>query len=350
MPMNVYPDNLTQALSRKLAPVYMICGDEPLQIMEAADQIRQACRDAGFVSSERYQVDNARSFDWQALAMSGNTMSLFGDKKVINLHMPLGKPGTEGANAFKKWCESPPPDTVLLITAGKPEGRFQTSAWFKAIDKVGVTMLVWPLPLPKARLWIRDRLVSNKVQAEEAAIDLLLARVEGNLLAARQEIEKLAILYAGETVGPREVLASVTDSSRYTILDLIDAALSSDTPRAIKVLDGLKAAGDAPVLICWHLASEVRKISAVLGRMDAGENSSQAMMKSGVWKNRQPLISKVLRERSRVFWLRALSDCSYLDRLSKGMADGDLWAEISALVTRLSGSRWPLIRAADIGR
>ena len=348
--MNVYPDNLAEALLRKIAPVYMITGDEPLQMMEASDQIRQACRDAGFISSERFQVDNARSFDWQALAMSGNTMSLFGDKKVINLTIPNGKPGMEGAKALKNWCESPPEDTVLLITAGKPEGRFQTSAWFKAIDKIGITMQVWPLPLPKARQWIRDRLIAHQVQADDAAVEMLLGRVEGNLLAAKQEIEKLAILYSGHAVGPREVLASVTDSSRYTILDLVDAALNSDTPRAIKVLDGLKAAGDAPVLICWHLSSEVRKIATVMGRLDAGENSTQAMMKSGVWKNRQPLISKVIRERSRLFWLRAQSDCSYLDRLSKGMADGELWAEIGALVARLSGSRWPLIRVADIGR
>lgn len=346
--MNVYPDNLAQALSRKLAPVYMICGDEPLQIMEAADQIRAACKAADFTNSERYQVDNARSFDWQALAMSGNTMSLFGDKKVINLHIPSGKPGTAGSAALKKWCETPPEDTILLITAGKPEGRFQTSAWFKAIDKAGVTMQVWPLAPQKMRQWICNRLQANSVQADDAAVDMLVGRVEGNLLAARQEIEKLAILHSGEAVGPREVLASVTDSSRYTVLDLMDAALSSDTPRAIKVLDGLKAAGVAPVLICWNLASEVRKIAGVFNRMDAGENASQAMMKSGIWKNRQTLISQVMRERSRAFWLRAVSDCSYLDRLSKGMADGDLWTEIAALVTRLSGSRWPLIRTADI--
>lgn len=347
--MNVYPDNLAQALSRKLAPVYMICGDEPLQMMESADQIRLACKTAGFTNSERYQVDNARSFDWQALAMSGNTMSLFGDKKVINLHIPNGKPGTEGAAALKKWCESAPEDTILLITAGKPEGRFQNTAWFKAIDKAGVTMQVWPLSAQKTRQWISGRLRSNEVLADEAAIDLLVGRVEGNLLAARQEIEKLAILYRGAAVGPREVLASVTDSSRYTVLDLMDAALSSDTSRAIKVLDGLRAAGVAPVLICWNLASEIRKISATFGRLDAGENASQAMMKSGIWKNRQPLITKVMRERSRTFWLRAVSDSSYLDRLSKGMADGDLWTEIAALVIRLSGSRWPLIRAADVG-
>lgn len=347
--MNVYPDNLAQALSRKLVPVYMISGDEPLQIMEAADQIRTACRGAGFTNSERYQVDNARSFDWQSLAMSGNTMSLFGDRKIINLHIPTGKPGTEGAAALKRWCESPPEDTILIITAGKPEGRFQSSAWFKAIDKAGITMQVWPLSVQKTRQWICERLIANKVVAEDAAIDLLLGKVEGNLLAARQEIEKLAILYSGENVGPHEVLASVTDSSRYTVIDLMDAALSSDTPRAIKVLDGLKGSGVTPVLICWNLASEVRKIHAALSRIDSGEHASQAMMKSGIWKNRQALIGKVMRERSRAFWLRALSDCSYLDRLSKGMADGDLWTEIAALVIRLSGSRWPLIRAADVG-
>ncbi len=346
--MNVYPDKLAQALSHGLAPVYLITGDEPLQQMEAADQIRTACREAGFTDSERYQVDNARSFDWQALTMSGNSMSLFGDKKVINLHLPTGKPGTEGASALKRWCESVPPDVVLLITAGRPEGRFQSSAWFKAIDKAGVTMQVWPLSAENTRNWIESRLRSCGVTAESEAVDLLTDRVEGNLLAARQEIEKLAILYVDKNVGIHELMASVTDSSRYTILDLVDAALNSDTSRAVKVLDGLQAAGDAPVLICWHLASEVRKIISAQARMDKGENASQAMMKSGIWKNRQALSGKAMRDRPRVFWLRAASDCSYLDRLSKGMASGDLWTEISAFVTRLSGTRWPLLRASEV--
>ena len=144
------------------------------------------------------------------------------------------------------------------------------------------------------------------------------------------------------------MLACVTDSSRYTIIDLLDAALGNDTSRAIKVLNGLRAAGDSPVLICWHLGSEVRKINSVLSRIDKGENPSQAMFKSGVWKNKQALVGRIIRERKRVFWLRASADCSYLDLLSKGMANGELWAEIAAFVTRLSGSRWPLLRVSDI--
>lgn len=346
--MNVYPDTLPKALKKGIAPVYMISGDEPLQMMEAADQIRAACRQAGFTGTERYQVDNARSFDWQALAMSGNTMSLFGDKKIVGLHIPSGKPGTEGAKALKKWCESPPEDTVLIITTGRPEGRFQTSAWFKSIDKAGVTMQVWPLSVAKTRSWIEHRMKSQGLQTDPTAVDLLVERVEGNLLAAKQEIDKLAILYPDCAVGPREVLASVTDSSRYTIIDLIDAALNSETSRAMKVLDGLRAAGDSPVLICWHLGSEVRKINSVLSRMDQGEAVAQAMFKSGVWKNKHALVGKIIRERKRVFWLRASADCSYLDLLSKGMAGGDLWAEIAGFVTRLSGSRWPLMRVSDI--
>ena len=161
--MNVYPDTLPKALAKGVAPVYMISGDEPLQLMEAADQIRAACRAAGYTGTERYQVDNARSFDWQALAMSGNTMSLFGDKKIVALHIPSGKPGTEGSKALKKWCEAPPEDTVLLITTGRPEGRFQTSAWFKAIDKAGVTMQVYPLSAAKTRGWIEQRMGASGV-------------------------------------------------------------------------------------------------------------------------------------------------------------------------------------------
>jgi len=348
--MNVYPDKLRQTLERKLMPVYFFSGEEPLQLMEAADLVRSTCKNAGFAESERFHVDNARSFDWQAFMLSGNSMSLFGDKKVVNLYLPSGKPGTEGSAALKKWCESPPSDTILLIISGKPEGRFQNSAWFKAIDKVGITMQVWPLSAQKMQGWIRQRLATCELQADEAAVDLLVDRVEGNLLAARQEIEKLAILHHGTSITANDVVASVTDSSRYTILDLIEASLASDSARSLKVLDGLKAAGDSPVLVCWHLSSEVRKIISVIARIDGGENPSQAMFKSGVWKNRQALVGQVIRNRPRLFWLRAASDCSYLDRLSKGMASGDLWTEISAFVTRLSGTRWPLLRSADVNQ
>ena len=133
--MNVYPDTLPKALAKTIAPIYMISGDEPLQIMEAADQIRAACRKSGYTGTERHQVDNARTFDWQSLAMSGNTMSLFGDKKIIGLHIPSGKPGTEGAQVLKKWCESPPPDAVLLSQLVARKGGFRPARGLKRCIK-----------------------------------------------------------------------------------------------------------------------------------------------------------------------------------------------------------------------
>jgi len=317
-----------------------------MQVMQAGDDVRAACRQAGFDVVERHQVDNARSFDWNALLMASNSMSLFGDRKIVDLHIPNCKPGNEGSAALKKWCDRPPEDTVLLITAGKPEGRINTTAWYKALDAAGVVIQARLLDLRQTRGWIQHKLQTAGLQPDGEALDLLVERVEGNLLAANQEVQKLAILYPDAKIGAREVLASVTNSSRYTVLDLIDSIYQRDPARALKVLDGLRLADDPTVLICWHLSSEVRKICTVLAKMAAGESSGKAMYQAGVWKNRQPQVSAAIRATDRGFWLQAQSDCSYLDRLSKGMAAGDIWTEIAALTVRLAGRDWPLSRAA----
>ncbi len=345
--MNIQPQKLGDALGKKLMPVYLIFGEEPLQVMEACDQIRAVCRQSGYDVTERFQVDNARSFNWDELMMAGNSMSLFGDRKIIDLHIPSGKPGNEGSAIFKKWCDDPPPDSVMLISAGKLEGRFRNLAWYKAIDAIGITVQALPLSRQQTAQWIENRLARASLSTDPEGIELLTRMVEGNLLAARQEIEKLAILYPGGQVSPAQVLACVTDSSRYTILDLVDSALQRQPGRALKVLDALRVAGDPPVLICWHLASEVRKIATVAAKTRAGESASRAMMQAGIWKNRQSLVASAMRSRPDQFWLHSISDCSYLDRLSKGLSGGDLWDEISGFVARLAGLSWPLARSSE---
>lgn len=345
--MNIQPHKLGDALAKKLVPVYLIFGEEPLQVMEACDQVRAVCRQSGYEVTERFQVDNARSFNWDELLMSGNSMSLFGDKKIVDLHIPTGKPGNEGSALLKKWCESPPPDAVMLISTGKLDGRFRNLAWYKAIDSIGITVQTLPLNRQQTSRWIENRLALAGIGTDAEGVEMFTRMVEGNLLAARQEIEKLAILYPGQQITPAQVLACVTDSSRYTILDLLDSALQRQPGRALKVLDALRLAGDPPVLICWHLASEVRKIASVVARTGGGESASRAMMQAGIWKNRQSLVATAMRSRSEQFWLHAISDCSYLDRLSKGMTGGDLWAEIAGFVARLAGLHWPLARSTE---
>lgn len=345
--MNIQPQKLAGALAKKLLPVYLVFGEEPLQVMEACDQVREVCRQSGFDVTERFQVDNARSFNWDELMLSGNSLSLFGDKKILDLHLPSGKPGNEGSAFFKRWCESPPPDAVLLISSGKLDGRFRNLAWYKAVDAIGITLQTHLLSRQQTAQWIENRLARAGLSASPEGIEVLTRKVEGNLLAARQEIDKLAILYPESEVSPAQVLASVTDSSRYTIVDLVDSALQRQPERALKVLDALRVAGDPAVLICWHLASEVRKIAQVSAKTRAGESASRAMMQAGIWKNRQALVGSAMRARSEQFWLQSVTDCSYLDQLSKGMAKGDLWVEISAFVVRLAGRDWPLSRAIE---
>jgi DNA polymerase-3 subunit delta len=345
--MNIQPHKLADALGKKLHPVYLIFGEEPLQAMEACDQIRSVCRQSGYEVTERFQVDNARSFNWDELMMAGNSMSLFGDRKIVDLSIPSGKPGNEGSALLKRWCDDPPPDAVMLISAGKLEGRFRNLAWYKAIDSIGITVQTLPLSRQQTAQWIENRLALAGIGAEPEGVEMLTRMVEGNLLAAKQEIEKLAILYPQGQITPSQVLACVTDSSRYTIFDLLDSALQRQPGRALKVLDALRVAGDPPVLICWHLASEVRKIASVAAKTATGESASRAMMQAGIWKNRQSLVAAAMRSRPDQFWVHSISDCSYLDRLSKGQSAGELWDEISGFVARLAGLDWPLARSTE---
>jgi len=239
--MKIPFQQLSSQLSKPLSPIYFVTGDEPFQLDEACRMIREAAQQQGFSERQIFHVD--RSFDWSALAAEGNNLSLFSEKKLIELRIPNAKPGREGTKALQEYSESLPDDTILLISAGKLEAAQTKSKWLKSLDQAGVLLQIWPVEISRLPQWIQQRLNLRGLSAEPEAIKILADRIEGNLLAADQEFEKLLLLYGEGKLSTEQIQSAVSDSARYDIFSFADACLSGDPERVAKLIFGLKAEG-----------------------------------------------------------------------------------------------------------
>ena len=251
-------EQLSEHLQQGLRPIYLLSGDEPLQLGEAADAIRAQARAQGFAEREVMHVE--AGFDWNALAAASDTLSLFAEQRLIDLRLPSGKPGKEGGAALAEYAANPPQDTVLLITSGKLDKNAAKAKWYKALDSAGVTLQVWPVEANQLPRWVGQRMRARGLSASPEAAQLLAERVEGNLLAAAQEIEKLLLLYGESSVDAEMVEQGVADSARYDIFELVDTALLGDAPRVARIMEGLHGEGVEPILILWALVREIRAL------------------------------------------------------------------------------------------
>jgi DNA polymerase III subunit delta len=343
--MRLKPEQLSRHLEQGLAPVYLFAGDEPLQLMEAADAVRAAARARGYTEREVFTAD--RGFDWGLLEAASDSLSLFAERRILEVRLPTGKPGTQGAKVLEGYAARPAEDTLLMVHAGKLDKGAQNSKWVKTLEQAGVMVQVWPLALAETAGWIARRLRARGLQPDEQAVRLLAERVEGNLLAAAQEVEKLALLRGAGPLDADGVLEAVSDAARYTIYDLADAALSGDTGRAVHVLNGLRGEGVDPVLILWALTREVRQLTDIAEKIDAGAAPAQAL--AGVWARRQPLVRKALSRHRAGGWRKLLAGCARTDRVIKGQAPGSAWDELLQLTVGMAGR--PLFgRRASQGR
>ncbi|MGD8933444.1 MAG: DNA polymerase III subunit delta [Gammaproteobacteria bacterium] len=329
--MNVRSDQLADVLSRQLHPVYLISGDEPLQVMESSDLVRAVCRQQDYAEREVFDIDN--TFDWQLLKDEANSLSLFSTRRILDLRIPSAKPGREGGQALKEYAANPPEDTVLLITAGKLEAAQKKSAWFRALDEVGVVMQCWPVGPDRLPAWVRQRFQGRGMQPAKEVIDYVCQRVEGNLLAAAQEIDKLHLLVGPGVVNIESVREAVADSSRFSVFELADSALAGDQARVIRILHGLHAEGIEPVLVTWALAKDIRLLAAV--SVNRG-SADYALKQSGVWQNRLPLYKSCLARHSTARLNRLLQRCARIDGITKGQQQGNVWDELQTLGYLLS--------------
>ncbi len=327
--MRVKAEQLAQHLRRSLAPVYLVTGDEPLQAHEACDAIRAATRAQGY--SERIIFNAGLGFDWSALRQSAQNLSLFSERKLIELRLPSVKPGEAGAAALMAYTQAVPPDVTLLVTCPKLDAVTQKSKWVNALDGVGVLVQVWPVEARALPGWITARMRAKGMQPGQEAAELLAARVEGNLLAAAQDIEKLYLLHGAAQINADAVHDAVADSARFDVYALADAALAGDAARAARVLHGLRAEGEEPTLILWALAREVRALAGMAYDNDRGMGAEQILVKHKVWEKRKPLVRLGLQRHNARAWRRLLRRAAYTDRVIKGFATGSAWDELLRL-------------------
>ena len=325
------PDQLYAGLKRGLAPVYLITGEEPLQRMECADAVRAAARAQGF--EDRVVLDACIGIDWAALRYEADSLSLFASKRIIEIRLHDAKVGAEGGEALRGYCASPPQDTLLLISAPKFDSRSPGAEWYKAVDRAGEVVQVWPVKPEEMPRWVAQRLAARGLKAAPEAVRLLADRLEGNLLAAVQDIEKLALLAGTEPIDTNTVLAAVGDSARFDLFSLADTALSGDAVRCVRILRGLKDEGAEPVLICWALTRELRAASLLC----AGMRPEAGIPGYRLFGPREG----ALRSAGKRLGLKSLRGllrrATRVDRIVKGAAPGDAWGELVALCLAAAG-------------
>lgn len=329
--MKVRPDQLDRHLNNDLAVIYFICGDEPLQVMESADRIRLEARKRDYTEREVMDVD--AQFDWNQLLDAGNSMSLFAEKRILELRLPTGKPGKIGSKILQEYAQRPADDAILIINSGKLESSSKNTKWFKTLDQQGVIIQCWPVNADQLPGWINQRLQAKGINADREAVRLLSDRVEGNLLAAAQEVDKLFLLHGAAKVNFEQMASAVADSARFNIYDLVDSALLGDVARTSRIIGGLKNEGVEPVLMLWALSREVRMITKIA---EANVSADAAMSKFRVWDNRKVLIRKALSRHSASRWKVFLKRCAKIDKVIKGVEQGRAWDELLMLSTQIA--------------
>jgi len=333
-------NQLTAHLERKLAPLYVIHGDEPLFAIEAGDAIRAAARRAGCEEREVLVADPA--FRWDAFLAANANLGLFGARKMVDLRIPSGKPGTEGAKALEAYARSPNPDHLTLVTLPKLERSAQQSAWFAALSAAGVVVAVYPLDRGELPAWIAARLARARQRASPETLAFLADRCEGNLLAARQEIEKLALLLPEGELAHDAVLHAVADVARYDVFDLSEACLGGDAARVLKIIAALEAEGEGLPLLLWQVGEDVHALAAVLEAAAAGTPVGAAVRSVRVWGRRQAALERAARRVQPAAIAPMLRALAALDALAKGLGRGNAWDELRTLAMALAGR--PVLR------
>jgi len=327
--MRIKPEQLSAVLQKGLKPVYFITGDEPLQLGEMADAVRKAAKKAGFENREIISAETG--FEWNQLAFSAESLSIFADKKIIDLRLPSGTPGTDGAKALIAYCERVPEDTLLLITAGKVASSALKTRWLEALDKVGVVIQVWPLEGQDLIRWLHQRLHQRGLNAETDGLRILASRIEGNLLAAAQEIEKLYVLYGTGNLSNQQIIDVVADSSRYDVFKLMDSVLSASVNRIFKVLSGLRAEGIAAPIVLWALTREARGLIKIKLALTQGQNRDTVFKNNQIWDKRKQLVNNALNRLSESDLNSILVLSAKADRQIKGQQQGDAWETLLSI-------------------
>lgn len=342
--MKLAPAQLTKHLQGSLSSIYVVSGDDPLLCQEASDAIRSAARQQGFDERQVFSAD--ANFDWGQLLQAGASMSLFAERRLLELRLPSGKPGDKGAAALLEYAGRPADDTLLLISLPKLDGNTQKSKWAKALIEGSHAQFIqiWPVDAAQLPQWIRQRLAAAGMAATPDAVELIAARVEGNLLAAAQEVEKLKLMAEDGQITLETVQAAVADSARFDVFGLTDAVLNGEASHALRILEGLRGEGVEPPVILWALSRELRTLAGLALQHSQGVPLDKAFSSARppIWDKRKPLMSKALQRYSAPRWNQLLLDAQHIDAQIKGQAEGSAWTSLTRLSLLMAGQRLPL--------
>lgn len=332
--MRLRPDQLERQLAGRLAPVFLISGDETLIVQECADAVRAACRKQGFDERQVFHVESG--FDWQQLVAETASLSLFASRKLIELRFPTGKAGDAGGQAIEHYCQHPGDDTVLLILCGKLDASVTRTKWYKAVDGLGVTVPVWPVELGQLPRWIEQRLRTAGLSATPDAIQLLADRVQGNLLACAQEIERLKLQPHDGPIDADTIAEVVAHSARFDVFGVAERALAGEASAALRALAGLRQEGSEPQLILWALTREIRTLSSCAELIAQGQGIDRVLDGASVWDRRKPLVRQALQRCSAARLRKLLQVAFRTDVASKGGSPEDPWQLLDQLVLGLA--------------
>lgn len=340
--METTPEQLAARLAKgPLAPAYLVAGQEPLRVLEGADAVRAAARAQGIAEREVFQAEgNQREPDWAALAATLRAPGLFAARRLVELRLPTGKPGTEGAKLLIEFCAAPPDDVCLLVTCGE-WSRSHGGKWSEAIARIGVLAVAWQVKPHELAGWIEQRLRSRGLRADAAAVQLLATRVEGNLLAAAQEIDKLVLLADGAPLDAARMQDLVADSARFDVFRLLDAALNGDAAQVARMLRGLRAEGAAVPALLGYLAPEMQRGAVLAGAQARGGNLNAEFRAQRVWESRQAPWLRALRRHPPARWERFVAGIAQVDRIAKGRARAgsepeDAWQQLERVLLALA--------------
>ena len=331
--MRVRADQLAGSLKRGLAPIYLVGGAEPLLLLECCDQIREAARTEGFVERELLQVE--RGFDWSELRQAA-TPGLFATRKIIDLRLRTGKPGREGGKTLTEWADAPDPDVILMVSCEQWDKGSRSSKWASRLEKAGQQIDIWPIKAQELPRWLEQRMLQHGMQPEPEVLCILADRLEGNLLAARQEIDRLALLKGAGTVTVDDVMQVVADSSRFDGFALAEHMLNGNLRDGLRVAAGLRRMETPLPMLLGALLRELKVVESYRLAVRGGESESIVFRRLNVWQNRQQTVRTAARRLDTLKLFGAFKMLSLIDRQSKGRAEGDPWQGIDALLLQLS--------------
>jgi DNA polymerase-3 subunit delta len=336
--MQLRIDALDGHLAKTIAPLYVISSDEHLLALEAADKIRRAARGNGY--SERDVLTVERSFKWGELLAANQALSLFGDKKLIELRIPTGKPGKDGGAALQAYAKDLSPDNLTLITLPKLDWQTAKAAWVASLQQAAVYIEIPTIERAQLPAWIGNRLAAQGQSADRQGLDFIADRVEGNLLAAHQEIQKLGLLHEPGRLTFEQIHDAVLNVARYDVFKLSEAMLAGDPARLARMLDGLKGEGEALPLVLWAVAEEIRTLLKLKSGMAQGRPLGVLLKEYRIWGPKERMMEPALRRISLPTLEKALQDAAQVDKMVKGLRSkafaGDAWDAMLQLALKVA--------------